>query len=515
VYGDIVQGMSQLVGQINQGKRGIEDAEFRRESLDFRQEQAGIANTQRDRSFELAEDQFEQNVTQSGIANTQRDRSFELAEGQFEHSVEQDYYSNVLKFASEGQTFTGAAPEGAVDAPAVQQQGAQLVDQVQYVTATQRLLDNSQAKGKSGTFDQAELKRFMPHLANNLRKIGEANPDFDLKGKINDDGHIVFSVDEATAASVKDEGMRKILTGESPVTPAMLASQLGQDIAGLGKFGKYGKSAMGTANAVYDKSRSTSATAQAAYMNTLSSRITDRGLTTTTSAISRVGQQAKRWAASPNADIAAATAAENHTSALLTDAYRTLQTEVESATSEKEISQANSKYQQEVISASSKYNKLAGDAQNLNDFEQTVSSGALDGSFNNDAYAKPWGAQFTKGVGRANTEATLPVLRQQVTREGMNTFIDAEVATMMAANSSLERGDARDQASTAFTNKVATYIRDARLASAEGLPLAKDSMQFLKDYAPEFLATMRLNIVTSYMPEETKTVTDEFATTFE
>jgi hypothetical protein len=505
------------MGIVNQGKRDVEDATFRREEQDFRRDQAGIANTQRDRAFDLREQQFGQDVEQAGISNTQRDRAFELNEQQFEQTVEQDYYNNVLRFAAEGQTFAGAAPAGATNAPAVQLQGAQLVDQVQYVTATQRLLDNSQAKGKGGTFDKAELKRYMPHLANNLKKIGEANPDFDLKGTINDDGHIVFSVDDATAAGVKDETMRNILTGETPVTPAMLANQLGQDIAGLSEFGKYGKAAMGTANAVYDKSRSTSAASQAAYMNTLSNRITDRGLTSTTTAISRVGQQAKRWSASPGADLAAATAAETQTSNLITAAFRTLQTEVESATSEKEVSQANGKFQREVIDASSKYNKLAGDAQNLNAFEQTVSAGTLDGSFNNESYAKPWGAQFTKGVGRSNTEATLPILRQQVTRESMDTFIDAESSRLMGANSSLEMGDARDQAATKFTNKVSTYIRDARIASAQGLGLAKDSMKFLEEYAPDFLGTMRLNIVTSYMPEEKKTSAtpvDEFANTY-
>jgi hypothetical protein len=484
------------MGIATQGRRDVEDAKFRREGL----------NEQKD-----AQDFRE---TQAGISNVQQNRRLDLDEARFEQSVENDYYSNVLRFASEGKQFTGTAPEGASAVAGVQEQGKQLSGQVQYVTATQRLLDNSQAKGKGGTFDQAELKRYMPHLASSLNPDG-ANPDFKLTGKLDDKGHIVFSADEATVASA-DPAMQKILSGETPVTPAMLANQLGQDIAGLGELGKYGKSAQVKANLVYDKSRSTSARAQSSYMNVQIARTNDKALTATTSANARVESQSKRWAAAPNADISAASAAEIETKGLINAAFATLQTETEGVTSEKALTKANQKFQRAVVESSAKFNKLAGKAQNLNDFEQAVGAGTLDGSFNNDAYAKPFGAQYTTKVGRNNTEATLPVLRQQVVSEGMDNFIEAEVGRMMTANPSLNSGDARNQASTNFTNKVAQYIRDARTASAEGLPLAKDSMQFLEDYAPSFLDTMRLNIVTSYLPsEQTPEVKDEFAATFE
>jgi hypothetical protein len=218
----------------------------------------------------------------------------------------------------------------------------------------------------------------------------------------------------------------------------------------------------------------------------------------------------------PNADIAAASAAELETKGLINAAFATLQTETEGATSEKELTKANHKFQRAVVDSSAKFNKLAGEAQNFNAFEQAVAAGTLDGSFNNDAYAKPWGKEYTTGVGQANTEATLPVLRQRVVSEGMDNFVEAEIGRMMTANPSLGRGDARNQASINFTNKVAQYVRDARTASAEGLPLAKDSMTFLEDYAPSFLDTMRLNIVTSYLPpEKAPVVKDEFAGTYE
>jgi hypothetical protein len=496
VYSDIVQGASQLAGIAAQGKRDVADAEFRREGQDLRKDELTFRQEQ------------------AGISNVQQDRSQKLAESKFEQSVENDYYTNVLRFASEGKQFTGAVPEGASAAAGVQAQGKQLGDGVQYVTATQRFLDNSQAKGKGGTFDAAELKKFMPHLSNSLNP-DDANPDFKLTGKLNEEGHIVFSADEATVANA-DPAMQKILSGETPVTPAMLANQLGQDIAGLGAFGKYGEVAQNRANLVYDKSRSTSARSQATYMSNLISRTTDRGLSSATTANARVESQSKRWSAVPNADIAAASAAELETKGLINAAFATLQTETEGATSEKELTKANHKFQRAVVDSSAKFNKLAGEAQNFNAFEQAVAAGTLDGSFNNDAYAKPWGKEYTTGVGQANTEATLPVLRQRVVSEGMDNFVEAEIGRMMTANPSLGRGDARNQASINFTNKVAQYVRDARTASAEGLPLAKDSMTFLEDYAPSFLDTMRLNIVTSYLPpEKAPVVKDEFAGTYE
>jgi hypothetical protein len=513
VYGDIVNGATQLMGIVNQGARDKNDAEFRQQGMDFQRERAGVADRQHEEQF-----QFQQERDRK--TDTFREDQQQFQQEQFEQDKQNRHFDNVIKWAESGRTFPGTDPAtGEQASGAVAQTGQNLGRSIQSVNAMQGYLD---AMGVANTPEakQTALDAFVPKIAATLDPGADSNPNFEMKGTQGENG-VYLQVDEQTYETMP-ESMKTAFSvigapfSEDPsdpgasieVTPDMMASQLGQEINGMNDLGARGQVVGERKLAAFNKSPYTSKAAMAQKVAGTKRTSESAALRNVMTANQRIDTSRKNLMAQPGADPVAANAAGVESTGLINAAYSTYQTAIERADTEEKVAAAGRALNNEVVGINANFASLAGQEAQFASFKTGVISGVEDGAFNNTQYAASdksflgigeW--KKTKKQAKAATEELTGVLLGQLSEEAMAPFIEAEVKALMSANSSLKEGDARNTAKSNFDQRTMNYEQDMVAASTSGAPINSRSLDFLSTYAPRMLRTLRLSNVSSYLAE--------------
>ena len=529
VYGDIVDSATQLMGIVAQGRRDKENAEFRREGLEFQKTQAGAGNRVRREALQLDREGLEFQKTQAGVGNQVRLEALQLDRDRFAQSQEDKFYDNVIKWADAGRTFPGSAPEGSANPAQLEQEGGDLAQQIQVVNTLQRYADTSHTVTGGKGFDPKSLElELIPFLKSQIDPGADSNPGFDMTGEVTKSGGLVLRVDKQTYDTM-DPGDRAIYSvigatpsdspadegGSVEITPEMLSAHLGREVSKLSSMGKQGLAVGEAKLKTFSASKATSPTARRLVLDKRKVAASPRALSTVTTAYSRIGTESKRLLADPHAVSADVNAAEVQTRAAITGAYATYQDESDAATTTDELSSATRKLNFAVVKATSGFTSLAAEAQRESQFKTVVEDGKLSGAFNQMAYAKsgsPLSTTYTQANAEAAAADTLPLLTQQFSMEGRADFIKDEAARL-AAPGTLSAGQARDGAVTAFNRKVMEYTADAAAAAQSGHPINSRSLDFMQKYTPRMLDALQLNDVSSYLtPEDaTEDATEEDA----
>jgi len=528
IYSDIVQGATQMMGIVQQGRRDVADAEFKREGLDFQREQFEADAEFKREGLDFQREQFEADQTQRGISNEQADRRHELAQDQFDQSKIDSWVNNTIK----GMEYGLSAPtdmkglEGVPNAGEIVSKTQQIGNQVQVVDALQQTLDIAYTTGEGKTFNQQSVDRLTPALEKSLNP-GSKNPDFKLEGTLNDNGTISYAVDEATyeALDEQSKGIFSMIGASAPsreemeasmagadhpangieITPDMLSTHLSQEIGELNNLGRHGQAQAGQKMNTFSKNEATSPQAKLLAVRKQKTASGASAYSKTTRANERISRMATTWIRNGDGvDPAAASKAETEAQAEVNEAYAEYQTGLETANTFDEISAVNRAYNTRVTKASADFATRAGDALQWSEYERSVVSASDTGALNQKAYSKQGklGWSYTKAQAKEATEILIPKMTAQLDAEARAPFLDVEVKRLRNANPSLSEGDALDKANETFDEKRQAFQKDATLAAVDGKPIAADSYQFMMTYAKPMLRTLQINNASSYLPRK-------------
>lgn len=511
IYSDIIDGASQLMGIVQQGRQNTANNEFRREGMD------------------MQEDQFEADEKQRGIANKQADRRTDLAEDQFNQQKIDSWVNNTIKGMENGFAAPTNADElkGIPAAEGIVSKTTQIGNQVQVVDAIQQTLDLAYTTGEGKAFNQKSLDRLTPALAKALNPGGE-NKDFELKSRLNENGTISFSVDKQTYETLDEQskgifsvigsstlsredflanqGTGAALPGASlDITPDMLSTHLSQEIGELNNLGKYGMAAANQKMAAFSKNESTSPQAQLLAVRKQKSASATAAYSKTTRANERISRLATTWIRNGDGvDPAAASQAETQAQGDVNAAYADYQDALGEASSFDEISKANREYNTKVTKASANFASRAGDALQWSDYERAVVGASDTGALNQLGYSKQGkvGWTYTKGEAKEATKLLVPKMTAQFDAEAREPFVEVEMKKLRSANPSLSSGVARDQANLTFNEKRTQFTSAANIAAADGKAIDSEVYEFMMTYAKPMLGALQNSNASSYLPRQ-------------
>jgi hypothetical protein len=514
VYSDIVQGATQLMGIVNQGKRDVAEAEFRAEGLaleredrQFREDEAFLNRGLQQQAMEVDQNRLKLQQEEIEIRRQEIQQRGEALDVDRTIALDRNKLAKAEVFinaAAQGVQLPDNYLEGFAQGEASHVMG--VAAQSQYVDGTQNFLEQNFVEGHGKEFTGAGVQEY----EGVLRKATGADS---LKLTVGD-GVMMMSVDKKDYQNIPESMKRLFAQQGSPVssdpeaeggavaiTPDMLGQHLGEEISAFQSMGRLGRTAGERRMQIYRSQPGTSAPAQQRYIQKQRLVTQNAGSSRVQTAVEKVQTQATRQKAMRNSNPTAINRATLKTTTEIQQAQAEFQDEVDKARTDEDMIAAKNKLDTAITAAQASYDTRAEDEQGWSVFEETITLGKENGSFNNTAYAGNWITGGKMKDAKANSAQTIMAFSGQFQHEAYEPYVKKQAALLMAANPGLKLTQATDQATRDFERVKAQFEQDLGIAMNAGTTLNSRSLDFMKSNTKEMLRLLKLHRVPSFIEE--------------